>query len=108
MTRAKEHPAYYADWLSTGTRRRLMSERNEKATNKTKSSRSDELSDVGIETRLGTRGVEKSQEQGAQEKKHPFEKKEVKPRAKVGPFGYIGVTREGGEKRRFIAHVLVG
>ena len=87
-----------------------MSDRNDKGVVKIKSSRGEDTADTSVEMKVGTRGAlaEKSQEQSSQEKKNLPEKKDSKPRTKVGPFGYIGVTREGGEKRRFIAHVAVG
>ena len=86
-----------------------MSDRNEKGATKPKPSRGEDTVDMGAELRVGTRGAQTDKsEPSLQEKKNPSEKKDGRPRSKVGPFGYIGVTREGGEKRRFIAHVAVG
>lgn len=87
-----------------------MSDRSDRGVAKAKTSRGEDPVDTGGEVRVGTRGAlaEKPQDQCSHEKKSTLDKKETRPRAKVGPFGYIGVTREGGEKRRFIAHVAVG
>lgn len=38
----------------------------------------------------------------------PSSRDTFKPKPKIGPFGYIGVSRLNDEKRRFVAHLQCG